>query len=92
MGMDDPINPLGGLTPAEQVEPRRGEPEGRFNYQRTLRGRVIAVHRKTPRHPDGHVLDATVGEESQNEIVIAVEGSDLDNLVGQTVSIRIQAP
>lgn len=91
---DDYIDPVGDVPPARPVEGSGAARREHVEHHATYAGEVVAVHRRTGHRDEGrHLLDASVGAQPHNELVIRVEGGDaeLADLVGQRVSITVRA-
>jgi hypothetical protein len=86
--MDGPIDPIEGIEPYRGSEEARGPEQP--TYRRTLRGEVIAVRKRTGHRPDGHLLDATVGEQQHDEIVVRITRGDVDDVSGKHVVIQLE--
>lgn len=86
--MDGPIDPIEGIEPHPRSEPGRGPEQP--TYRRTLHGEVIAVRKRTVHRPDGHRLDATVGEQEHDEIVVRITRGDIDDVSGKQVVIQFE--
>jgi hypothetical protein len=87
--MEEPVDPISGsprphrsqdrLTPISPEKP---------THKQELSGTVVAVHRKSGHHEEGHILDTSVGAEEYNEVVVRVQGADLEHIIGKAVRLR----
>lgn len=87
---DDYVDPIEELSPAHRVEPfdrTRASGQGR---RHPVTGEVVAVHPRTVRREPGHVLDATVGGQSFDEIVVRVQEGEVGELIGKRVKLIIE--
>lgn len=85
----------GPIDPIEGIDANRRRPEGpgpgNPTYRRILHGEVVSVRRQTAQHSEGHLLDATVGEQNHDEVLIRVTSGDLSDLNGKHVIISLEA-
>lgn len=86
--MDGPIEPIEGIEPHQRSEQARGPEQP--TYRRTLHGEVVSVRKRTGHRSDGHRLDATVGEQQHDEIVVRITRGDIDDVAGQRVVIQLE--
>lgn len=86
---DDAVDPVGGTPPVHPVEPHHRREPLPPGHHRRLYGTVTAVHKRTPRHEEGHLLDATVGAQVYDEIVVRIDSGDPGDLAGTAVAIVV---
>lgn len=85
---DDFVNPIDHLEPARPIEGHGAVPGAAPVRHATVRGRVVAVHRRTPQHAESHRLDASVGAQTHSEVIIQIDEGDVGDLVGKRVAIH----
>lgn len=86
---DDFVNPVDHVESSRPVEGRTSAPgAGPVHHHATVTGRVVAVHRRTPKHAEAHRLDASVGAQSHSELVIQIDEGEVGDLVGKRVAIH----
>ena len=88
--MSGPINPIDEVGPNRQPGDRAGVAAGEVSFRKQEHGEVISVRRRSGHHEEGHVLDATVGESTHDEIVIRVTRGSVDGIAGKRVIVSIE--
>ena len=87
---DDSVDPLGGLSPSHRVEGHGRAEQHHPQHRQTLKGTIVAVHRKAGHHEGDHVLDTSVGAQEYNEIVVRVNEGNLGDLNGKVVTLIVE--
>ena len=87
---DDSIDPLDGLSPSRRIEGHGRADQHHPQHRQTLKGTVVAVHRKAGHHEGDHVLDTSVGAQAYNEVVVRVIEGNLNDLNGKAVMLIVE--
>ena len=85
---DDYVNPIDHVEAGRPIEGRSSASGPVPAHHATVTGRVVAVHRRTPKHAESHRLDATVGGQTHSELVIQIDEGEVGDLVGKRVAIH----
>jgi len=88
--MGGPINPIDEVGPNRHPDDHGGRITGEASFRKQIHGEVVSVRRGNSHHEGGHVLDATVGERTHDEIIIRVTRGKVDDISGKRVVISIE--
>jgi len=87
---EDYVDPIGNIPPSPQPPGASQHDRAQPTHHGTVRGTVVAVHNRAPKHAERHLLDASVGERNHTELVVRLDGNLSSDLVGQRVVIHIR--